>query len=207
MSETSERVGLSLVIMESIISVDKITGFPSRLHLRIIYFCMKAMSSIQNSKPSWPLAITMPSAASLISSKLASAFLDCNFARSLMCRPLTDRSSFTSLISSLVSTPLTETKSTPNLMSELMIMRSLLSTTGRSKTYFKSTSGRQIALPEMISLSISAIHSMTLGSFFFSAAFGFTLLLLPPGLAAGFTTFDATAYTTGLLTFGCSIFG
>ena len=45
-----------------------------------------------------------------------------------------------------------------------------------------------MALLGKISLSISAVTSITLGSFFFSAAFGLALLLRPPaGLVTGAT--------------------
>ena len=142
MSETSERVGLSLVSIESMISVERMIGLPSRLQRRIKYFWIKAISSIQNSSPSCPRAMTIPSAASIISSKFYSDFLDQSLARSLMCLPLTERRSFTSLISSFVSTPPIETKSTPSFINELIIIKSAWSTTGRSRACFRSNSGR-----------------------------------------------------------------
>ena len=46
MSATSERDGRSLVIIESMISVDRMQGFLTLLHLLIIYCWIKAMSSI-----------------------------------------------------------------------------------------------------------------------------------------------------------------
>ena len=46
MSATSERVGRRRVIIESMISVERITGFFTRLHLLMMYCCMKAISSI-----------------------------------------------------------------------------------------------------------------------------------------------------------------
>ena len=52
MSATSERVGRRRVIIESMISVERMTGFLTRLHLFIMYCCMKAISSIWNSSPS-----------------------------------------------------------------------------------------------------------------------------------------------------------
>ena len=69
-SETSARVGRGFVVIDSSICVATMTGLPTALHLRMIFFWMTGTSSAGTSTPRSPRATMMPSETARISSKL-----------------------------------------------------------------------------------------------------------------------------------------
>merc|ERR1719361_3242687 len=69
-SDTSARVGLGFLIIDSNICVATITGFPTMLHLEIIIFCAKNTFSAAISIPKSPRATMTPSTSRRMESKL-----------------------------------------------------------------------------------------------------------------------------------------
>ena len=70
---TSARVGRAALTMDSSIWVAVITGFPARLHFRIISFCTRGTCSRGMSTPRSPRATMMASLSERISSKVRTA--------------------------------------------------------------------------------------------------------------------------------------